>query len=54
MTKEEVLGWLVYFAGDEWQPPEGRSGLVYGVQALRRAIEVVKDHYDDPEYEELK
>ena len=51
MSKEEIMGWLGYFAGDEWNPPEGRGGLVFGVQAVRRAMMIVNKYYDESEVE---
>lgn len=51
MSKEEIIGWLGYFAGDKWNPPEGRVGLVFGIQALRRAMMVIDKYYDESEVE---
>lgn len=53
MNKEEVKGWLGYFAGDEWNPPEGRAGLVFGIQALRRAMMVIDKYYNESEVESI-
>ena len=53
MNKEEIKGWLGYFAGDEWNPPEGRAGLVFGIQALRRAMMVIDKYYNESEVESI-
>ena len=53
MSKEEIMGWLGYFAGDEWNPPEGRGGLVFGIQALRRAMIVIDKYYDESKVESM-